>query len=51
MEKKLYISPVIDVVECEAEEELLAVSSEDYGIGYGGVDDGSLEPSSREYEF
>ena len=51
MEKKLYITPAIDIVGCAAEEELLTVSSDDYGIGFGGEDNGDIDAAARGFLF
>ena len=45
--KKIYVNPMTEVLEYAYEEELLnAVSSDDYGIEYGGASD-DLEPAVR----
>ena len=51
MKKKFYIAPAIDLVEYAEENELLVISSDEFEIGYGGVDDGLIEASSRELEY
>lgn len=48
--KKTYFAPTTEVVNCEVAELLTGseVGSEDYGIGYGGIDsEGEHEPSSH----
>lgn len=51
--KKIYIQPELEIL-AEEPVEMLATSSvgsEEYGIEYGGVDDGSLDPAAREPMF
>ena len=52
--KKTYIQPDIEIL-VEEPVEMLAISgvgNDDYGIGYGGVDEnGSLDPAARESMF
>lgn len=48
--KKTYIMPTVKVVEIAIKNQLLTISAGDRGIGYGGVDDGSHIPSSRELD-
>lgn len=50
MNKKQYLVPAAEMQEYLVESELLTVSSDDYGIEYGGVDDGSNEPAARMLE-
>lgn len=44
------MTPTIMVTEIDMREQLLTISGGDTGIGYGGVDDGTNEPSSREFD-
>jgi hypothetical protein len=46
--KKLYMTPAMDVLEYETNEELLNAVSSDFGIEYGGVDD-SGEAAARQF--
>lgn len=51
--KKTYIQPNIEIL-VEEPLEMLAISSvdsENMGIEYGGVDDGTLDPAVRESLF
>ena len=50
MMKKTYIAPMLEEIEAESEQALLTVSSE-IGIGYGGVDEGSHDPSAPVFEI
>lgn len=50
--KRQYMSPVVEEIVYNGEEELLSTVSSDWGIGYGTVDeDGTMEPASRYLEF
>ena len=46
--KKHYMTPAMDVLEYETNEELLNAVSSDFGIEYGGVDD-SGEAAARQF--
>ena len=47
--KKIYMTPVTEVMEMIITEQLLTISGGDKNIGYGGVDEsGSLEPADRD---
>ena len=47
--KKTYMTPMTEMIDVEAKEQLLTVSGGDTGIGYGGVDtSGEPEPAARD---
>ena len=48
--KKTYMTPATVVVEIAIKNQLLTISAGDTGIGYGGVDDGTHIPASRELD-
>jgi hypothetical protein len=47
--KKIYFSPAVEEQAYEVESIMAAsgIESEDLGIGFGGTDDGTNDPSSR----
>ena len=46
MEKKFYVTPEMEEVEMDSSLELMTISSEEPGIGYGGEDEtGEIDPS------
>lgn len=48
--KKVYFAPQTEILEYMTEEMIAAsgvISEDPFDIGYGGVDEGSLDPESR----
>ena len=49
--KKIYITPALTNAKIETKMSALQVTASDLGIGYGGEDDGTHDPNSKNRGF